>query len=109
MLKGTLWGKVGNVRAGRNKKSAFLHTIYISYCFDASKYGYEYFHTFFFNYYYYLTTSLAFNRVQLCLKSLQGGLSACSRFLRENVPRNAILFVIRQSGDGVHCGFMGGN
>lgn len=54
--------------------------------------------------------SLAFNRVSLCLKSLQGRLSpACSRFLRENVPRNAILFVIRQSGDGAHCGFMGGN
>lgn len=24
-------------------------------------------------------------------------------------PRNAILFVIRQTGDGAHCGFMGGN
>lgn len=48
-------------------------------------------------------------------QSLQQGRlssSASSWFLSEKgtvSPCNAILFVIRQTGDGVHCGFMGGN
>lgn len=103
VLKGTLQGEMTLKRC-----CFFLFTLFIFFlAFKNSLNCWNYFCTFYkwVLFFFLPCTDLTFlqhgGRTLQPAPGLWVKIAPCS-------PRNAILFVIRQTGDGVHCGFMGG-